>query len=239
MSDLTCEQCHELAAELALDLLTGRERAVALAHVNRCDACRNHVGSLTAVGDRLLGVVPGVEPPVGFEDRVLTRIGLTRPGRRLRDRRWLPIAVAAAAVALVFGLGGWAVGSLAGPSATTAAPAHLLRVAELHTGDQHGVGQVFTYQGNAAHGDPSWMYMTVSVGAGTPDVSCELARRDGSFVPMGTFPLAGGHGGWGGELPVDATLITGARLLSPSGAVVATATFDDPPGHQYPSGSGH
>jgi hypothetical protein len=233
MSDLTCEQLRDVAAELALDLLSGRDRALALAHVNRCDACREHVRSLTGVGDRLLDLAPGVEPPVGFEDRVLARMGMTPLPRRRRHAaagsRWLPLAVAAAAVALVFGLGGWAVGSLATQS-TAVASAHPLRMASLHTSDAKDVGQVFTYQG-----DPSWMYMTVNVGSGVRDVSCELARRDGGYLPMGTFPLSGGHGGWGGELPVDPALITGARVLSTSGAVLATATFEGP----YPSGSGH
>lgn len=233
MSDLTCEQLRELAAELALDLLSGRDRALALAHVNRCDACREQVRSLTGVGDRLLDLAPGVEPPVGFEDRVLARMGMLpaprRRGHAARSGRWLPLAVAAAAVALVFGLGGWAVGSLATP-ATVSESAQPLRVASLHAADAKQIGQVFTYRG-----DPSWMYLTVNVGVGVSSVACEMARRGGGYLPMGTFPLADGRGGWGGKLPVDPTMITGARLLSPSGVVLATATFDG----TYRSGPGH
>lgn len=236
MSDLSCDQLHELGAELALDLLAGRERALALAHLNRCAACRDHVRSLTVVGDRLLGVVPGVEPPVGFEDRVLARLGLAQAPARRRPR-WLPLAVAAAAVALVFGLGGWALGSLAHPAATVAAepaapaaPEVALRVATLHGAGQRQVGQVFTYQGS-----PAWLYMTVSTGGGNATVSCQLARRGGGYVPMGSFPLVNGQGSWGGQLPVDPGTVTGARLVSAGGAVLAEATFDGSSWRTYES----
>jgi hypothetical protein len=73
--DMTCEELHEVAAELALDALTGRERADALAHLEKCAACRERVRQLTAAGGRLLELLPAAGPPVGFEVRVLKRLG--------------------------------------------------------------------------------------------------------------------------------------------------------------------
>jgi anti-sigma factor RsiW len=108
MTEPSCGRVRELAAELALGVLPGDERAAALDHLAGCPDCRKLVRELTGIGDDLLGLVPGVEPPVGFEDRVLARIQPRR--RRPRPRRWLPIAIAAAVAALVFGLGGWIVG---------------------------------------------------------------------------------------------------------------------------------
>jgi hypothetical protein len=82
MADRDCARLHELADELALGVLTGEERVEARTHLANCPDCREYVLELTAVGDGLLALVPGAEPPVGFEDRVLSRLGITagRPG---------------------------------------------------------------------------------------------------------------------------------------------------------------
>jgi len=92
---------RELAPELALDVLTGYERATAQAHLGMCPQCREYVSSLTQIGDRLLTLVPGVEPPVGFEDRVLARMDFPAQRTARQRRRWWPMAVAAAAVVAV------------------------------------------------------------------------------------------------------------------------------------------
>jgi hypothetical protein len=69
-SDVTCEKLREIGPELALGVLPGRERAGAVAHLDRCADCREYVAQLTLVGDRLIGLLPCGEPPVGFETRV-------------------------------------------------------------------------------------------------------------------------------------------------------------------------
>ena len=76
MDDMSCDEFAEVAAELALGVLTGRERARALAHLDGCESCREHVRELTMVGDELLALLPLQEPPAGFESRVLDRLGL-------------------------------------------------------------------------------------------------------------------------------------------------------------------
>ncbi|MEU0254610.1 hypothetical protein ABZ299_19340, partial [Streptomyces sp. NPDC006184] len=79
-SDANCEKLREHGAELALGVLSGRERAEAFAHLDRCADCREYVEHLTLVGDGLIGLLPDREPPLGFE----TRVGraLTRPQGR-------------------------------------------------------------------------------------------------------------------------------------------------------------
>ncbi len=82
MSELNEMGCHEfsdVAAELALGVLTGRERAQALAHLDHCASCREKVRQLTATSEGLLGLLPSVEPPAGFEARVMDRLGLAAP----------------------------------------------------------------------------------------------------------------------------------------------------------------
>jgi anti-sigma factor ChrR (cupin superfamily) len=74
--DMTCAELHDVAAELALGALTGRERAAAIAHLEKCRACREDVRQLTAAGGRLLELLPPAGPPVGFEIRVLERLGV-------------------------------------------------------------------------------------------------------------------------------------------------------------------
>ena len=95
MTPMGCAEVHELAAELALDLLTGPERAAVLAHLAGCTACRADVASLTDVGEALLAIAPEVEPSAGFESRLITRISTLRDeggpvagaGRPVESRR--------------------------------------------------------------------------------------------------------------------------------------------------------
>ena len=82
LNDMTCAELADVAAELALGVLTGRERAVAIAHLDTCDACREHVRQLMATGEQLRGLLPVAEPPAGFETRVLERLALPVPARQ-------------------------------------------------------------------------------------------------------------------------------------------------------------
>jgi anti-sigma-K factor RskA len=81
-----CDRTRELAAELALGILDGEERAQALRHLAECPECRRAVEELTAVADELLMLAPEREPPAGFESRVLARLqpppAATRATRR-------------------------------------------------------------------------------------------------------------------------------------------------------------
>ena len=118
MRPMTCADVQELAAELALDLLTGTERAAALAHLSGCAACRSEVASLTDVGEAMLAIAPEVPPSAGFESRVISRIsalnaeastGQQRPARRRRvlvAAAAAVLAVVALAAALVVGAAG-------------------------------------------------------------------------------------------------------------------------------------
>ena len=79
LNEMGCREFSDVAAELALGVLTGRERAQALAHLDHCVSCREEVRALTATGEGLLGLLPSVEPPAGFEARVMDRLGLAAP----------------------------------------------------------------------------------------------------------------------------------------------------------------
>ena len=52
MSEMDCAAFQDAAAELALGILTGPDRAAALKHTERCASCQAEVASLAAVADR-------------------------------------------------------------------------------------------------------------------------------------------------------------------------------------------
>jgi hypothetical protein len=170
MGEMSCEEFAGSAAELALGVLTGRERAAALKHLDRCDACRESVRQLTMTGEELLGLLPAIEPPPGFETRVLDRLGIADPALRSHARWGWPgrahtsrggpgragtvtfsrrTLAAAAVVLAVLGaaLGGW------GMRTATSHPAGTpLSSATLLTASHQDVGNIFLYNDS-----PRWV----------------------------------------------------------------------------------
>ena len=64
-----CEETRELAADIALGIADGEERARALDHMADCPECRTRMERLSSVADELVLLAPGTEPPAGFEAR--------------------------------------------------------------------------------------------------------------------------------------------------------------------------
>jgi hypothetical protein len=226
---MSCAEFHDSAAELALGVLTGRERAEALAHLDHCEACREHVRQLTMTSEQMLGLLPTAEPPAGFETRVMDRIGLAAPAPQpLRHRRrrparghgFSPRRVLAAA-AVVVGLLGAALGGWGLHASTAPAESSALRTGALVAASDHEtVGHVFVY-----NGESRWMYMTVDLESGNDTVICQLVGPDGHITTVGSFRLADGYGSWGSPAWTNSGPPVGARLVSADGTVIATATF--------------
>jgi hypothetical protein len=235
MNEMSCRELHDVAAELALGVLTGRERAQAIAHLDHCEACRENVRQLTMTGEGLLGLLPAMEPPVGFETRVLDRIGLPSvpdappapvppapapvpvpaPRRQFgRTRRMLAVAAAVAGI-IVGGLGGWALhNGTSSPTPTALDSAGLVSVSH------QAVGKIYLYRGH-----PQWLYMSVSMGSGNEMVLCQVESRSGQISTVGSFRLTSGYGYWGSPAPGNPGSLKGARLVTPNGKVLATASF--------------
>jgi hypothetical protein len=244
LNEMECREFSDVAAELALGVLTGRERAQALAHLDHCASCREKVRELTATGEGLLGLLPSVEPPAGFEARVMDRLGLSVPapgpasqpqrasrlarlGRKPagqspagqarpagRTRRALALAAVTLAV-VAAGLGGW--GLRPGTPAPAGAP---LSSAALLSASHQTTGKVFLYQGSSP-----WLYMSVDMPAGNGTVICQVESRGGHITTVGSFRLTDGRGYWGNPVPATQGPLTGARLVGPGGTVLATASF--------------
>ena len=248
LNQMGCAEFADVAAELALGVLTGRERARALAHLDRCDACRQTVRQLTVTGEELVGLLPAIEPPPGFETRVMERLGLGTPapgparqlspahrfGRKLagwlgggwtgkgrvsHPRRILATAATAVAV-IVAGLGGWGL-----HAATSSPPASPLSSAALLTASHQTAGQVYYYDAGSR-----WLYMSVDISpgngaAGNSTVLCQVEGPAGHITTVGSFRLTDGYGSWGSPDPVTNGPLTRARQVTTTGTVLATATF--------------
>jgi anti-sigma-K factor RskA len=237
---MTCAQLAEVAAELAIGVLTGRERAEAVAHLDECEACREDVRQLMETGGQLVGLLPASEPPAGFETRVLDRLSLDakasaaagphadvvpprRPARLPpRARRLLASAAVVVAVAVGAGGGGWEVGAgMAVRQPAVAAADGPPTAAVFLTSSHRGVGDLLLSQ-DGSH----WAYMTVDLPTGgNGRVTCQLVGTNGKVVPLGTFPLSDGYGAWGGPVVGNLGAVQGARLIAPDGHVIATAMF--------------
>ena len=228
------QQCRRHAdnlPELALGVLTGRERAEALSHVESCPRCADELEQLSRAGRHGgPGWRPTIEPPVGFEVRLFERMGVTadpsRPRRLRRIRRirpayWVPAAVAAAAVA--------GPRSRAGPRRVVA-----LRPPWRRARTQPKVRAAALVENGQTVGRVSDLRRRQAVDV---DDAGRLERaRDGQLRrrdrrrrdthQVGTFVASERLRGLGGPLTVEPPPTSArAEVVSPSGTVIATATL--------------
>jgi hypothetical protein len=225
-------------AELAVGILTGRERAAALAHVDSCSRCAEELEQLSHAADAVVSVAPEIEPTMGFEVRLFDRMGLTETwvtpeARRSRRRaapvgwvahspRWV-LATAAAVIALALGLSiGWSTGSghngetqMGGPAGAEVATANL-------TANGTTVGSVNTYGGSKP-----WMLVTLADSWSEGKVTCQVVTDDGVIHKVGSFTAKDGYGAWGAPLRVAPQDVRKAEVVSSSGKVIATAVLHD------------
>ena len=176
---------------LVLGEVDGRRRAAMAAHILRCPSCRSDFDEVAATVGELLPGVPAVQPPLGFDERVLGRLGL----RRFRPRRRWPwvVAAAAAVVALVAPLAWWAF------SVGGGAP----DVATLHLTD--GGSPTGTVSLSEVDGDPLMVVAIVDAPEGV-SYFCRTVLADGTAVTSESWPS--GDGAWIVPLPAGAEVAT-------------------------------
>jgi hypothetical protein len=204
--------------DLVLGDVDADRRAAMAAHLMRCAACRGDYDDLTATMEDLLPAVPAVQPPLGFDERVLARLptgaGAAGAGSSPRRGRWLAVAAAVLVVVLV-PLGVWAATrDSAGGTAGTAG-----ELATLHrTRDDATVGTV-----SISDVDGAAVAVVALVGA-PADVAyyCRMRFADGSTVDSEAWPA--GNGAW--IVPLPTADVTTVEVL-PAGTekVWSTATF--------------
>ena len=220
-----CERLHELAPEVALGIADGAERAWALEHIADCPECRSRVERLSSLADELLLIAPGVEPPSGFEARV---VGSIQPPSRTRARRFaLPVAAALAAAACAAAAVWFALGDdreLADSYRETLAVANgeYFDAAPVELPGGERVGYVYGYQGRT-----SWIFTVVYDGVPDGRYDLEAITDDGRRLPVRTIDVAGGHGSAGGATTVAYDELSEVRVLDPAGRVLADSELDE------------
>jgi hypothetical protein len=216
--DESCRQFSDDLAELALGILTGRERAAALSHVESCPRCAEELEQLARAADTVVSVAPDFEPPVGFEVRLFNAMGVSEvpPARRGRPIGWT-LAAAAAAVALVVGLSiGWMTGS--NDHRPGQVPVGPVVASAVLKDDGSAVGHVYAYGGTRP-----WLFMTLADSTARGRVTCRIITTGGETRTVGAFTVKAGYGAWGAPLPVPADDVVTAQVVSPSGTVLGTA----------------
>jgi Putative zinc-finger len=210
-----CDEVRELAPELALGIASGEERARALEHLAVCPACRAFVEEMSDVSDELLLLAPALEPPVGFESRMIDSY------RARRKKPRLAMVLAAAALLL-----------FAGAGATYLALRHDVRFADhyrkvfaaaqgqyfasspLYSGDRP-LGQAFAYQGS-----PSWVFVVLDGANTAHNYRVKLVTRNGTEIPLGSFTRTVGTTSWGKALPVDLRSVWTVRVVPDRGSTL-------------------
>jgi hypothetical protein len=221
---MTCADARELAPELALGILSGAERAEVVLHVNGCARCQAYVTELTEAADVIPQLVPEEEPPVGFEGRVLRRLG---EGERRTRRRWIAAVAAVAAAAIIVSI--TAVRVIESNDGTGQSAA---RGATTTTVVQRPVAVVM--EGGGANGDSpaGWAYVmnrhgvAVSVDYGIPagTYAVRVDPNRGDATVLGSVHVDSGRGSWTGRS--DAPLGPGSTisLVDASGNEVCRGT---------------
>ena len=218
-----CDAYDDDLSELALGVLTGRERVHALAHVESCPSCAEELEQLSRAADAVVQVAPEIEPPLGFEVRLFERMGVvdTPHGRRRRFMpRWVPatLAAAAAVVALVVGLT-LGLSSPSPPAQNASGTGHHVLVASLR---EHGVGVGHVVLRGGAQ---PWMSMMLADSGARGRVECVVVTNDGVTHWVGAFTAKNGYGAWLAPLHVNPQDIRTAEVVSPGGTVIATASL--------------
>jgi hypothetical protein len=232
MTDLTCGEVRPTLPEVALGVAEGRERAVALTHIETCDECRSHLANLTGVSDAVTSLTPPAEPPPGFETRVISQLrrvreeGTPHNGAVRLANRWraLPLAVAAALLA-AGGVAGWFVGHNAPhPGGQVAGGASPASSTGTLVSAGHNVGEAVL-----ARGYEPWVSVAVTADLDARWVTCQVSQPGGRSWTVGRFDLGPGWSYWAAPLPEGTVLAPGkpaqVDLLGPTGQLVATAAL--------------
>jgi hypothetical protein len=217
---MSCEQTRAIAAELALGIADGEQRAQALRHLADCADCRRAVEELTAVADELLTLAPEREPRAGFESRVLAHMQpAPEPARPRRVGPWsrilLPVGAAAAAAlaAVAIALGATSDDRhLADHYRATLAAANgsSFEAARLYAAGRTRAGLVYGYRGT-----PSWIFVATYNPYHSTAYSVELVTNGGGRVALPSLRLDPRTGSAGQAIPLDLQDVSAVRLIGP------------------------
>lgn len=228
-----CPEVEALAPELALGMLSGSDRAEALAHLGACPSCRRLVDELATTADPLLLLATEMDPSIGFESRVLAAIGSAdrdRPAlapvtprrdarRRRRGRgKWSAVArvAVAAAVVLLAAASGLLVGRGVGDGDSGVRTALAVSSSGKATCRALAYGE-----------DQAWVFVNLQAPREwTADYTVEITTTGGGRpAALGHLHLQDGTGSLGMTVDVPASHLRAIRMLDASGALRYEAAF--------------
>jgi hypothetical protein len=210
--------------ELALGDIDEPRRSQLIRHLVGCAQCRSAYDAIAVAVDAVLPAAPDIAPPVGFDQRVLTRIGAMSPPaptevpRPPARRRRVLVAVAAAVLAML--LGGAVAVTLSNGSDPSDPPlagdAALLRTSD---GDVVGTAAATTIEG-----DPVLVLAISDPKVGVP-YTCRVFLESGRMVDAGRWSVDEPEGHtWITHAP--AGKITGMELVTDDGRVWSSAQWE-------------
>lgn len=215
-----CARMRAMAAEVALGIADGADRAWALDHLAACPGCRARVERLATLADELVMLAPSVEPSPGFEDRVA---GAIEPPRRSPRRRFALPAIAAiaatcAAAAVWFALGDER--EIADEYRATLAVANgeHFDAKPVTLADGKRVGYVYGYQGRT-----SWVLAVMYDCPYDGTYELEGVTADGRRVSISSIEITDGRGSIGRAMPVDYDELTEIEVVDDAGHEVAAS----------------
>jgi hypothetical protein len=215
-----CARMRAMAAEVALGIADGADRAWALDHLAGCTGCRGRVEELSALADELVMLAPSVEPPPDFEGRVAGAI--EPPRKRLRQRFAIPavaaVAAACAAAAMWFALADDR--DLADDYRATLAVANgeHFDAKPVLLADGTKVGYVYGYQGRT-----SWVLAVMYDCPYDGTYELEGVTTDGSRIAISPIEIQDGRGSVGRATSVDYDSLAEIHVVDEAGHEVAAS----------------
>jgi anti-sigma factor RsiW len=231
VNQLSCAEFAALAPELALDLLSGAERAAALAHLAGCRACQTNLDELARTADALLLVAPIGEPSAGFESRVLARLAAEKgtqpaekrplfrrkqtgsPPRPGRANRWIgPLSLVAALVVAAA-----TVGVIIGRHTARHPEQSEIRTATVWADQFRSTCHVVAIPGHDGQG--AEILLRLDEVDETPAAYPVLVEpaTGGRPVPIGKVQVVAGHGAFDRVVPARVGQIRGLQVLEEDG----------------------
>jgi MFS family permease len=192
------------------------------------------VEDLSRVADRLLLLAPDVEPPAGFESRVLAAVGSAAVAvggdareagrrRRVRDghrgrRPWALVGLVAS-VAAAAAVGGGIVTDALRPSPEPSV---------LRTGLAVSASGRTSCRVVVSGTRPASVLVSMDGYPGTDtEFRVEMQTAGGTAIALGPMAVASGHGLLVGSLDVDADTLASMTMFGRDGQIVYQATLSD------------
>ena len=220
---MTCDEFREQLAELAVGGIDASERNDLLRHTAHCASCQMALEQMTTVADCVLDETLEIEPPPGFEQRVLSRLNaaplatVSAPRARVRTAVLVACALAAGSIATVL------VANTVRDRAQPSAAVHAVRHGTLIRIDGRPNGQVMLV-------DQPRAMVIVTIDHPRPftgRVNCELELPNGHKSVVGSWSYDDVESGaWAVGIPDESLTAIRMNVLDTTGAVAASSTLN-------------